>query len=70
MPALSWPGQHTREKQNGLGVEDWDFPSKSKPAARRLSCRFDQVFRHGTIVSGAAAARPEEIAFGVIGRFA
>jgi hypothetical protein len=47
-----------------------DFPSKSKPAARRLSCRFDQVFRHGTIVSGAAAARPGEIAFGVIGRFA
>src|ERR1019366_1535385 len=41
------PAQRPPEKQNGLGVEDGDFPAKSKPPARRLSFHFDQLFRDG-----------------------
>jgi hypothetical protein len=42
------PAQSACEKQNGPGVEDWDFPAKSKPPARRLCFRFDQMFCHGS----------------------
>jgi hypothetical protein len=70
MPLSHGPAQHTREKQNGLGVEDWDFPPN--PNQRRGACLAVSIrcFATAIIVSGAAAARPGEIASSVIGRFA
>ena len=72
-PLSHGPAQHTREKQNGLGVEDWDSPPN--PNQRRGACLAVSIrcFATATIVSGvsgAAAARPGEIVSSVIGRFA
>jgi hypothetical protein len=40
------PAKGARGKQNRLGVEDWDFPAKTKPPARGISLRRDQMLRH------------------------
>jgi hypothetical protein len=34
------------ESKTALGVEDWDFPAKTKPPARGISLRRDQMLRH------------------------
>jgi hypothetical protein len=65
------PAEGTRGKQNRLGVEGWNFPAKTKPPARRISLRRDEILRHGNYCLGRAAAeRPGKTFFNVIGRFA
>jgi hypothetical protein len=51
------PAEGTRGKQNRLGVEDWDFPAKSKPPARRISLRCDQLLRYGNYCFGCAGRK-------------
>jgi hypothetical protein len=63
------PTKGARGKQNRLGVEDWDFPAKTKPPARAIFLRRDQMLRP-IIVSGAAAKRPGKTVSNAIGRFA
>jgi hypothetical protein len=40
------PATGTRGKQYRLGVEDWDLPAETKPSARRISLRRDQMLRY------------------------
>jgi hypothetical protein len=41
------PAACARKKQHGLGVKNRYFPATSKPAARRLPFRLDDLLRHG-----------------------
>jgi hypothetical protein len=64
------PAKDARGKQNHLGVEDWDFPAKTKPPARAFLSAAIRCFATAIIVSGAAADRPGKTFSNVIGRFA
>jgi hypothetical protein len=46
------PAKGTRGKQDRLGVEDWDLTAKTKPPARRITFRRDQMLCHGDYCLG------------------
>ncbi|PZR89415.1 MAG: hypothetical protein DLM68_06085 [Hyphomicrobiales bacterium] len=64
------PAKGARRKQNRRGVEDFDFPAKTKPRRGALFSAAIRCFATAMIVSGAAAERPGKTFSNVAGRVA
>ncbi len=57
------PAKGTRGKQYCLGVEDWDLTAKTKPPARRITFRRDQMLCHGDYYLGRGGRKTRQDIF-------